>query len=378
MYQIDKSSNQIIRLEEKTFAELKLREREHLQEWIAKNPACLGEELLIIQKEFDGFQDTRERLDLLAMDKQGNLVIIENKLDDSGKDVTWQVLKYASYCSSLSKEDIKSVFQEFLKSSGRDEDAEEVLAEFLEKEDFSEVQINQGSAQRIVMIAAKFRKEVTSTALWLMNFNIRIQCYKVTPYVLKDHLFLYFDQILPVKDAQEYTISMASKAQEEITTQENLKKRHHTRLEFWAAFIKESNTKNDLFSNVSPSKDNWLGAGIGLSGVNLNLVASRNLVRSEIYFNRGSKEENKWCFDYIYSKKDQIEGEFGEELEWERMNDKVVSRVKFELNDVSVYEKKDWDKMIGFLIDSSMRMAKAFKSPVRLLSNKLKQNKNKS
>jgi len=47
----------------------------------------LGEELLIIQKEFSGFSDTNERLDLLTIDYKGNLVIIENKLDDSGKDV---------------------------------------------------------------------------------------------------------------------------------------------------------------------------------------------------------------------------------------------------------------------------------------------------
>ena len=31
-----------------------------MQEWIADYPECLGEELLIIQKEFDGFNDTNE------------------------------------------------------------------------------------------------------------------------------------------------------------------------------------------------------------------------------------------------------------------------------------------------------------------------------
>ncbi len=82
-------------------------ERSHLQEWLANNPEALGEEILIIQKEFDGFNDTNERLDLLGLDKQGNLVVIENKLDDTGRDVTWQVLKYASYCSTLKKEQIK-------------------------------------------------------------------------------------------------------------------------------------------------------------------------------------------------------------------------------------------------------------------------------
>ena len=102
MYQINKETNNITRLEQKKFSELGFREREHLQEWIAKNPDALGEELLIIQKEFDGFNDTNERLDLLALDKESNLVIIENKLDDTGRDVTWQALKYTSYCSTLS------------------------------------------------------------------------------------------------------------------------------------------------------------------------------------------------------------------------------------------------------------------------------------
>ena len=62
--------------------------------------------MLIIQKEFSGFADALERLDLLALDKQGSLVLIENKLDDTGRDVTWQALEYASYCSSLSKDNI--------------------------------------------------------------------------------------------------------------------------------------------------------------------------------------------------------------------------------------------------------------------------------
>jgi RecB family endonuclease NucS len=115
MYQIDKDKNRIKEISKKTFSELGFREREHLQEWIAYNPNVFGEELLIIQKEFANFDDTNERLDLLALDKNGNLVIIENKLDDSGKDVTWQSLKYASYCSGLTKENIKKIYQEYIR-----------------------------------------------------------------------------------------------------------------------------------------------------------------------------------------------------------------------------------------------------------------------
>lgn len=56
--------------------------------------------------------DTRECLDLLALDKDGNLVIIENKLDDSGRDVVKQVIKYASYCTSLTKRKIVDIYQQ--------------------------------------------------------------------------------------------------------------------------------------------------------------------------------------------------------------------------------------------------------------------------
>ena len=114
VFQVIRSKNRLVRLEERRFSDLKLREREHLQEWLAHTPEALGEELLIIQKEFDGFADTRERLDLLALDKEGRLVVIENKLDDSGRDVVWQALKYAAYCSNLKQKDIVAIYQKYL------------------------------------------------------------------------------------------------------------------------------------------------------------------------------------------------------------------------------------------------------------------------
>lgn len=127
MYIIDQTSNSLTKIEQTSFKVLKLEERKHLQEWIAKKPSSLGEELLIIQKEVDGFSDTRERLDLLALDKDGSLVVIENKLDDSGRNVPWQVIKYASYCSSLTKQDVIDIYQKYLEETAS---AEESLSDF--------------------------------------------------------------------------------------------------------------------------------------------------------------------------------------------------------------------------------------------------------
>jgi len=372
MYSINKTENKILKLEEKTFAALGFKEREHLQEWLVGDPNALGEPLLFIQKEFDGFQDTNERLDLLAIDKQGNLVIIENKLDDSGKDVTWQVLKYASYCSTLSKDEIRQIFQSYLSKKSHSETAEERLSDFFDGKDYEEIILNQGASQRIMMVAGKFRKEVTSTVLWLMNFNIRMQCFKVTPFVFGDQLLLNIEQILPIKDTEDFTISMATKVQDEIATQESLKTRHLIRLDFWKLFISECNKQNTLFSNISPSKDNWISIGIGMTGVSISLVISKSNCRTEIYINRGSQEENKTCFDFVEKMKSDIESEYGRELIWERMDDKVSCRIKDQLDDVNIYEREDWEKMISFLILSSENMLKAFKNPIKKLNASLK------
>jgi hypothetical protein len=370
MYIIDKEKNRISKLEEKTFHELKFKEREHLQEWIANNPSSLGEELLIIQKEFRGFYDTNERLDLLALDKLGNLVIIENKLDDSGKDVTWQVIKYASYCSSLTKQEIIKIYQDYLSSNSN---AEENISEFYDNKEIDEILLNQGlNSQRLIMIAANFRKEVTSTVLWLMNFKMRIQCFKITPFALNEQLFLNVEQILPTKDTEDFTIGIASKAQEEIEVQETLKNRHIVRLKFWEQFINASNQQNKLFSNNSPSKESWIGKGIGMSGVGLLPSISSNYCRCEITINKGNKEINKEVFDFLYNQKDKIESSFGGILIWERMDDNVTCRIKSQLEGVSYFEESDWAKMNDFLIDTSVRMEKAFKEPINQMNNKLK------
>ena len=71
MFLIDTNNKKATSLEKFSFTELKLSERYDLQEWIVRNPSILGENLLIIQKEFDGFSDTSERLDLLALDDNG-------------------------------------------------------------------------------------------------------------------------------------------------------------------------------------------------------------------------------------------------------------------------------------------------------------------
>ena len=334
------------------FKDANFDERKNLQEWIANEPNIFNEELLIIQKEFDGFDNTQERLDLLAIDKDGNLVLIENKLDDTGRDVTWQALKYASYCSTLKNEQIKAVFQKFL---GSEKNAEELIATFLNKKSFDEVDLN--NEQRIILVAGSYRKEVTSTVLWLRNkYLLNIKCFEVSLSNLDGQYILDIEQIIPaIKEVDDYMISISDKNREEIT----IKARTAKNLEFWTSFIASSNKMNKLYELLSPSKDSWIAKSLG-SSIQLCLVVSKTFARTEIYLNK-SKEENKKVFDQLLSQKTEIEKLLGVELLWDRIDNKNASRISFQLENVNIENKNDWDKMILFFIEYSVKFEQCFK-----------------
>jgi len=372
MYRINKKDNVIQKLEERKFSELGFREREHLQEWLAHNPEALGESLLVIQKEFNGFDGTNERLDLLALDKDGNLVVIENKLDDTGKDVTWQALKYVSYCSTLTKSQIVDIYQKYLDKYEVGSNAIDKIVEFLEEEDFESLILNKGTSQRIIFVANHYRTEVTSTVLWLLEQQIQIQCFKATPYSMGEELFLQIDQIIPTPEAKEYMIGINAKEKESKNSETDLKNRHHIRLEFWKQLLQTAKESgNNLFNNISPSKDHWLSAGSGMRGVRFTYVFMKQAARVELYISRSSTEENKFVFDELYKIKEEIEKKFGDTLEWERLDNKKACRVKYE-KPFDGYNKDVWNEMIPFMIESMNKLERAFKEPLAKINAQLK------
>ena len=360
MFQINATSNEIVQLVPKTFKELGFTEVAHLQEWIAKMPEALGEDLLIIQKEFDGFDETRERLDLLALDKQGNLVVIENKLDDSGRDVVWQALKYASYCSSLSKSQIVEIYQGYLEKYSDGGNARELIVEFMGASDFEEILLNEGVGQRLIFVAASFRKEVTSTVMWLLENQIRLQCFKATPYQQGEQLFLTLEQIIPTPEEAEFRVGISEKNKEQKTAAKSQAKSLELRPRFWAATLEtfeKAGIKN--YQNISPSKDHWLSSSSGMGGVTYALIFSNKEIRVELNITTPTAATNKAIFDQFVQRKETIEAAFGDPLEWQRLDDKKACRVKYR-QAVDGYDERNWEMMIEWLVKYFPKLEKAF------------------
>jgi len=372
VFKIDKSSNRISELKSKTFAELGFGERQHLQEWLANQPSALGEELLVLQKEFDGFDDTRERLDLLALDKDGRLVIIENKLDDSGRDVVWQALKYASYCASLTTSQIIDIYQSYLDRYSGGGNAKELICDFLNVPDIAEVVLNSGNQQRLMLVAANFRKEVTSSALWLLGHGIQLQCFKVTPFALGDDLLLNVDQIIPTPEAKEFMIGMSVKEKEEKATKTRKSNSEQLRPAFWELTLEALRASSvDLFNNINPSKDHWLSAGSGLRACPFSMIFSVKEARVEFYMSRSHGEENKYIFDRLFQQKSAIEEAFGDALEWQRLDNKKACRIQFS-KAFDGYNQENWPQMVDWLVSHIGLLEAAFANPLVEIKQSLK------
>ncbi len=148
--------------------------------------------------------------------------------------------------------------------------------------------------------------------------------------------------------------------------------RHTLLYKFWEQFIGKINEKSPIYQNISPGKNHWLPVSLGMSGVSMNLVVSNRQARAEIYIDTGDKEKNEIIFDFFFDKKEQIESDFADKLNWKKLENNQASKVEHQLNNVSFSNEEDWNKMTDFLIDCAIIMHQAFQKHIPEIKEKLK------
>jgi hypothetical protein len=102
---------------------------ERIEDWMAEDISILSSDLLVIGRQvatdFGGF------LDLLCLNSNGDTVIVELKRHKTPREVTAQVLDYASWINDLSNDTITSLANEYLGGKGP---LEKAFAEHFKKE----------------------------------------------------------------------------------------------------------------------------------------------------------------------------------------------------------------------------------------------------
>lgn len=170
MLKIDRDRKSFTALEPATLMERQLLEREDLQEFISHSPAEffseINEELFILGKEVMPSDTVQDRIDLLAVDKEGACVVIELKRG-SNKLQMLQAISYAGMIADWSPEALLDLL---------DEDEQEELTDFLVCET---EELNR--EQRIVLIAEGYDYALLAGAAWLSDqHGVGVTCCRIS------------------------------------------------------------------------------------------------------------------------------------------------------------------------------------------------------
>jgi hypothetical protein len=135
--------------------------------------------------------------------------------------------------------------------------------------------------------------------------------------------------------------------------------RFSVRKKYWQQILPLLKHTN-LFTNVNPSKDHWLSTGAGIGGLAYTLIITKSNIRIELGISTANKEKNKSYFKKLFKHKDAIDLAFGHPLEWEELPDNKMSRVKFELQNVNLFNEAHWEEMNAFFVNYLPKFENAF------------------
>lgn len=204
------------------FKDNHIKERD-VQNIIKSNPKILGEDLLIIGEELSPCEDSKKRLDLLALDKSGKLVVIELKRNDDGFHMDLQAIRYASMIRLFSIQDVIRHYQDYTQGNAQ-EDITDFLDQEIDKLDFDNI--------RIILVNQDFSRELTNSVLWLNEQGLDIKCIKITQYEIKDELIWDIDTIIPVKETEEYQLKIKEKKNSDQEIKREINSRDYTKYTF--------------------------------------------------------------------------------------------------------------------------------------------------
>ena len=176
------NDNSLQKVDTTTFNGEGILERQHLQTALKRQIDVVAPNCLVISEEFAEWTGSQRRIDLLAVDKEGNLVVIELKRTETGEHMELQALRYAAMVSTLTFGRAVEIYQKYLNSIEGEINAENSLLEFLgweepQEEDFA-------LDVRIVLVSSDFSKELTTSVMWLNERDIDIRCVRFIPHKL--------------------------------------------------------------------------------------------------------------------------------------------------------------------------------------------------
>ncbi|TLD72471.1 DUF4268 domain-containing protein [Phragmitibacter flavus] len=352
------TSDAFLPLARASFANLKVRERDDLQRLLRTQIDVLGDDLYVLTEEFGDWDESRRRIDLLAIDTLANLVVVELKRTNDGGHMELQAIRYASMVSAMTFDRAEQIHANFLSRIGQPADeARTRMLDFLGWENPEEESF--APDVRIVLVSEDFGKELTTAVLWLRERDIDIRCVRLRPYLDAGKHLIDVQQIIPLPEANEYQVQLREKEQ---VDRKRRVGRHDERLKFWETLIAMARTRQTRHAHRKPGTAGYLSATSGVAGLSFNYAIGLQTASTELYIDRGNELENKSIFEQLLARKDEIEATFGAPLLWEPLETKRACRIKDTIERGGYRSpESEWTMIQSSMIDSMIKLEAALK-----------------
>lgn len=256
------------------------REATEFTPWLAANLGALGEalgmDLELVSREAPVGDFS---LDLLARDLGRNrLVVIENQLAATDHDHLGKLLTYAA----------------------------------------------GNNAGGVIWVASEVRDEHRQALDWLnQHTDSDIEFYAVVVEILRIDESRPAYHFSPVAFPNQWRKTRVGPAASGETTE-----REEAYRAFFQAMIDELRERHRFTGARAAQPQNWFSFASGVSGFTYSFsFAQGGRIRAELYLGESDAAMNKHVFDSLHQEKIELETQFGESLEWERLDDKIASRI---------------------------------------------------
>lgn len=304
--------NRLGKLEEANVRELWKHEQYEFSEWLAGEEniellnEAIGLTLVDIQKEsFVGSY----RADLVAKDETSNIkVIVENQLESTDHDHLGKLITYAS---------------------GLDADV-------------------------VVWIVKEAREEHRSAIEWLNLKTVE----GISFFLIEIHAYRIGDSLPAPKFEVIEKPNDFTKAINKSGSNRELSRTEAERLQFWTQLNEALAERGKPFNQRKASTDHWYDVAMGTSEAHLSITLVNNAgeIGLDVYIN-----DNKALFDRLQESADAIQAELGFELDWNRMDDKKASRIKYSIPGLNFDDHSNYPQLIDEVITKIVQMREVFK-----------------
>jgi hypothetical protein len=246
------------------------------------------------------------------------------------------------------------------------EAAKFAIMEFLKWDHVDEEEFAQDT--RIVLTAADFSKELTTTVMWLIDHGIDIRCMRMKPYRMADGtVLLDVEQLIPLPEAASFQTQIGFKRQAE---RQNRNERQELRLKFWEGLLEHAKTKTDVDANSKPAQGNWISGGIGRASFALMYVVRKEDSQVELWIGLGPSQtaRNKAAFKALEAQKAAIEADFGARLDWQELPESDGCRVRYVIEGGYKSPPEQWSAIQVTLAEKMVKLEKAMRGRVASLS----------